>query len=139
MQTRFETFLRIFLRIAGSIAASALLFAFAPYELMDMIHNLLKLGSLPDEPVVGYLTRSTSFLYAMVGGMLWMVSFDLRRFRPMLIYLGCAMAALGLFLTGVDWSEDLPDFWKYFEGPFDFLYGMFLVWSGLRIPKQTTD
>ena len=79
-----ERWLKLFLRIMGTGALTALVFVVAPYSWMDAIHRWLGLGILPSEPVVSYLARSTSAFYALQGGLVWVVSFDLRRHRPVL-------------------------------------------------------
>jgi hypothetical protein len=55
---------------------SAAFFVAAPYSWMNAIHQWLGLGVLPDAPVAGYLARSTSAFYAMLGGLLWVLLFD---------------------------------------------------------------
>jgi hypothetical protein len=99
---------------------------------MNAIHRLLGMGPLPDAPVVGYLARSTSAFYALLGGLLWLVSFDVARFRPVVLYLGAALVALGLSLTAIDAIEGLPAFWRLAEGPLDVAFGAALLWLGSR-------
>ena len=91
--------LKLLLRAIGSASLLALIFVFVPYQAMDAIHRWLGMGPLPDQPVVGYLARSTSAFYAMLGGLLWLVSFDLRRHRRVLIYLGVAISLFGVALS----------------------------------------
>jgi hypothetical protein len=128
-----ESICRAFLRIMGSVSLLALVFVAVPYAWMDAIHQGLGLGRLPDEPIVGYLARSTSAFYAMLGGLLWLASFDLKRHRLLLGYLGAAMVALGLALGAIDWIEGMPLFWKVGEGPIDVAFGIVLVWMSRRI------
>jgi len=69
-----EQVLKLFLRLIGSAALLALIFVAAPHAWMDAIHAQMGMGQLPDAPVVGYLARSTSAFYALLGGLLWVVS-----------------------------------------------------------------
>jgi len=124
--------LRWLLRLIGIGSLLALLFVPAPYACMNDIHRLLGMGPLPDAPVVGYLARSTSGFYALLGGLLWLVSFDLIRFRPVVIYLGAAFVAFGLSLTVIDTVEGLPRFWRLGEGPLDTAFGVAILWLGCR-------
>jgi hypothetical protein len=128
-----EQTLKIILRLMGSSSLLALIFVAAPYTWMDSIHSALGMGRLPDTPVVGYLARSTSAFYAMLGGLFWVVSFDLSRHRPVLIYLGAAVTSFGVILVAVDWSEGLPLFWKIWEGPFVTALGLFIGFSSRRV------
>ncbi len=122
-----ERVLRLILRLMGSSSLLAVIFVAAPYAWMDSIHSALGMGQLPDAPVVGYLARSTSAFYALLGGLLWVVSFDLRRHRRVLIYLGAAITLLGAVLLVVDWSEGMPSFWTIWEGPFVMVFGIAIL------------
>jgi hypothetical protein len=130
-----ERWLKWFLRLMGTSALTALVFVAAPYSWMDGIHQWLGLGKLPGEPVVGYLARSTSAFYALQGGLAWVVSFDLRRFRPVLVYLGAASVVFGLALGVVDRAVGLPRWWWLWEGLGDACLGLFILVCALRIPR----
>ena len=58
------------LRITGCVSLLAAIFVFVPYSWMNAIHQQLGMGELPSNPVVGYLARSTSAFYALLGGLL---------------------------------------------------------------------
>lgn len=94
------------------------------------------MGQLPDKPVVGYLARSTSALYAILGGLFWTVSFDLERHRLVLCYLGAAITLFGAALLVIDWSEGLPFLWKVWEGPFLMALGL-AIFSLNRLIKTS--
>ena len=121
-----ELILKIVLRLVGGASLLALIFVAAPYSWMDAIHSALGMGKLPDNPVVGYLARSTSAFYALLGGLFWLVSFDLPRYRNVLLYLGVAVILLGAALAVIDWCEGMPYFWKVWEGPFTIVFGFVL-------------
>ena len=110
--------LTIMLRGIGGVSLLALPFVVAPYSWMNAIHMGLGMGELPSEPVVGYLTRSTSAFYALLGGLFLLLSRNPRRFRPVLMYLGVAVILFGVVLFCVDWIEGLPMVWRVIEGPF---------------------
>jgi len=133
--------LKLLLRMIGSASLLALIFVVVPYESMDAIHRSLGMGPLPDQSVVGYLARSTSAFYAMLGGLLWLVSFDLRRHRRVLIYLGYAISVFGIALLWVDWWEGMPMFWKLWEGPFVLVIGIAISILSRRIapPGNESD
>ncbi len=118
------TSLKLILRLMGSSSLLALIFVAAPRAWMDSIHSALGMGALPDAPVVGYLARSTSAFYALLGGLFWVISFDLARYREILIYLGAAITVLGVVLLAVDWAEGMPAFWTVWEGPFVVGFGL---------------
>ena len=63
-----------------------------------------------------YLARSTSTFYGLLGGLLWVLSGDLRRHRLALHYVGAAVAVFDLLLLGVDILEGMPPWWTAAEG-----------------------
>ena len=73
---RAEDALRWFLRLVGAFSLLALPCALMPFSWMDATHRWLGLGTLPSEPIVAYLARSLSLFYALLGGLLWVASFD---------------------------------------------------------------
>ena len=122
-----QQLLRLFLRVVGSVTLLALFCIFLPYSWMDGVHRWLGMGKLPEQPIVGYLARSTSAFYAMLGGLLWVVSFDVIRHRAVLIYLGVVIILVGLILFFVDWREGMPAFWRFTEGPFNIVLGAIIL------------
>ena len=131
--------LRFILRLMGSSSLFALIFVAAPGSWMESIHSTLGMGQLPDTPVVGYLARSTAAFYALLGGLLWVVSFDLDRHRRVLTYLGVAITSLGVVLLVVDRVEGMPSFWTLWEGPFVIVFGLvlsFLNRAGTRAGER---
>jgi hypothetical protein len=134
--TKHERFLQWLLRVGGTGSLFAVVAVAMPYAWMNAIHEWLGMGKLPDEPIVGYLARSTSAFYALLGGLVWVVSFDLRRHRRVLCFLGAAITILGLTLFAVDWVEGMPRFWRLSEGPLDAAFGMVVLWLRARIPRD---
>lgn len=123
-----ERFLRMFLRVVGAVAGLAAFCAVMPYSWMNATHRYLGMGVLPDQPIVGYLARSTSAFYALFGGLFWALSCDVSRYRLLLRYMGIATIALGVLLFGVDHVEGLPRFWRVAEGPIDVACGAAILW-----------
>ena len=78
--------------------------------------------------VVGYLARSTSAFYALLGGLMIVVSRDPRACRPVLLYIAWATTALGVALFFIDRAEGLPLAWSLWEGPFVAALGSLLLW-----------
>jgi hypothetical protein len=128
-----DRFLRLFLRVVGAVSGMAAFCAVMPYAWMNAIHQHLGMGALSNQPVVGYLARSTSAFYALFGGLFWVLSFDLPRYRPLVRYLGAGTIALGILLFAVDHMEGLPLFWRAAEGSIDVTIGtvvLLLSWRG---------
>lgn len=131
-----EQSLRWLLRCAGSVSLLAVIAVFMPYSWMDATHRALGMGPLPAEPVVGYLARSLSAFYALLGGLLWVYSFDLHRHRVAIGYLGAAFVVFGATLIGVDFAEGMPPFWRWGEGPIVIGFGTAMLWLAARLRRN---
>jgi hypothetical protein len=105
-----------------------------PEAWMDATHRWLGLGPLPADPIVGYLARSTSFFYALLGGLLWLLSYDVERFRPVVLFVGWAMIAMGMLVLSMDYLEGMPWWWVAIEGPSDAFFGAIMVAIARRSP-----
>ena len=131
-----DRFLILFLRLVGTVAGLAVFCVAMPYAWMDATHRFLGMGALPDAPIVGYLARSTSAFYAMLGGLFWVMSCDLSRYRPLLRYVGLAIMLLGVALTVIDHLEGLPLFWQAGEGPFDAAIGAVILFLARSVKEK---
>ena len=137
--TKQELLFKLFLRIIGTAALLALFAVFLPYSWMNAIHQWLGMGELPSEPIVGYLARSTSAFYALLGGLLWVVSFDLRRHRVILCYLGIVIAIFGAAVLVIDLLEGMPLWWAVGEGPFNFVFGAAIFMWARKLRKGRNE
>lgn len=124
--------LQILLRVGGIMMLLATFAIFMPASWMASSHEWLGMGDFPESPLVDYLTRSISFLYAMHGGLLLIVSGNLQRYRPLLLYLGVATVVGGVLLTGIDLHAGMPTWWTLSEGPPVGLGGILITWLVLR-------
>lgn len=107
----------LFLRLLGVVDLSALAAVVIPASWMATTHFMLGLGDLPPTPLVGYLTRSASALYALHGALIVFVSFDTPRYRPLIAFLAWAAIAHGAVLTAIDLAVGMPWWWTLLEGP----------------------
>jgi len=128
--------LALFLRVIGIAGLFALPCALMPTSWMDTTHQWLGLGDLPTGPIVGYLARSTSLFYALVGGLTVLISYDVERYQPIIAYLGVSVLVLGAVLLGVDISEGLPWWWSIGEGIGNAAIGIAIVWFARQLPKN---
>jgi hypothetical protein len=124
-----ELALRILLRWMGTASLLALVAVFLPVSWMESIHRNSGLGELPQGALVEYLARSLSAFYAMYGGLLWLVSFNLEKHRGVIRYQAWAALLFGIVILAVDIRlhgtyENLPLAWVLLEGPFAILYGL---------------
>ena len=113
----YRAALVIVLRLGGTLLLLAFFAIFLPPATMASVHRSLGLGSFPAAPVTDYLARSIAALYGFHGVLLWIVSTDLDRFRPLVLYVGLMNVVFGLLLTGIDLFAGLPLWWTLGEGP----------------------
>lgn len=112
---------------------------FMPTRWMAVTNDWLGLEEFPASPLVDYLTRSLSMMYALQGGLMILLSFDLKRYRPVLLYVSITTVVGGLLLTGIDLHAGLPTYWTLTEGPPVAILGLLLVWLVRRIPQPPPE
>ena len=125
--------LRVFLGLCGIGALFAMLAVFIPYAWMDAAHQGAGLGKMPSEPVVGYLARSTSLLYAFMGGVFLIAASDVVRYRLVCVYLGATHVILGVVLFGVHLCEGMPQWWAVGEGGVNAAVGVVILYMVRRM------
>jgi hypothetical protein len=106
------------LRLIGAALLLALPATVLPYRAMDAVHrHALDLGELPDAVIVHYLARTASLLYAVHGAVMVFVSFDVPRYRPLVVFLGWLNGLFGVCACAVDLAFGMPLWWTAWEGP----------------------
>ena len=88
-----------------------------PREWMEVLHTLAGLGEMPEGPLVGYLTRSVSVLYAVHGGMIFFISFDVKRYWPLIRLLGVVTIIQGCVVFVIDMAVGMSWPWTLVEAP----------------------
>jgi hypothetical protein len=131
-----EKTLAILLRLNAVLLLAAMFPMVMPLEWMDATHRWLGMGELPAGPIVGYLARSVSLLYAVHGALLLYVSLDVRRFLPVVRCLALLDIALGLGLLAVDWTMEMPLYWIIGEGPLIAAMGAIFLWLVARTERD---
>ncbi len=130
-----EKALVILLRISGVILLTALIPAVMPFVWMQEIHRWLGLGELPRGPIIGYLTRSLSLMYAAHGAMICFVSFNVRRFLPFVRFLAILSIGFGSGMIVLDVAVGMPVYWIIGEGPLVIPLGIAILLLARRIPE----
>jgi hypothetical protein len=126
--TAHEKLLVVLLRVSGVVVLLALAAVFLPVAWMAAIHAWLGLGDFPESPLVDYLTRSISALYAIHGGLLLLVSCDVRRYAAVVVYLAVTAIGFGLLMIGIDLHAGMPLRWTIGEGPPVLVLGIVILY-----------
>ncbi len=129
----YEKTLVLFLRFDGIIMLAALLPSMMPLAWMQEIHRYLGMGELPAGPIIGYLTRSLSVMYAMHGAILLFLSLDVHRFLPVIKFVVVLTILFGLWLTALDFATGMPPLWTICEGPSLFVLYCGVLWLTGRV------
>lgn len=108
---------RVALLGLGTLDLLALLAVIAPTSSIAKIHELCGLGEWPDAPIVGYLARSGSLLYALHGAIILFVALDPARYLPLIRFMAWAAILHGVGMFAIDYVEGMPLWWRCFEGP----------------------
>jgi hypothetical protein len=103
--------------VFGTLDLLALAAALAPRPWIVLAHDWCGLGSLPDGPVVGYLFRAASLVFALHGAVLLFVSTDVARYWRLIRFLAVLAVVHGALLVGIDTAEGMPGWWRWAEGP----------------------
>jgi hypothetical protein len=125
---RAEIALTWILRLSAVMLLLALAPVVMPHHWMSVIHEKLGLGVLPEMPIMGYLTRSISLLYALNGAIAYYISLDIRRYLPFIRFQAVLSMLFGISMLGIDYKVGMPLRWLLGEGPFIIVLGMLLFW-----------
>jgi hypothetical protein len=136
---RAETLLRWLLIVNGIMVLMALPAVFMPTAWMDNFHQRLMHSPLPDGPIVQYLARSLSALYASFGSLTLLLAWDLRRFAPLVTWWGVAAILFGLILVWVDTNAPMPPHWTWSECPYTIITGILvlILQRRMSVPKTS--
>ena len=132
-----RTALILILRMVGVVELTALFSMVMPHSWMATIHDGIGVagGPLPETPIVAYLTRSLSAMYALLGALMVYFSLDVSANARSIRFLGAIAAFFGLCLYGIDIAAKLPIYWIAFEGTFVFGLGLSLYFLASRVIK----
>ena len=111
-----ERLVKILLRVSAIVTGSAVLAVFMPRHCMESVHRWLGLGEMPVGPIVDYLARSLSAFYAMLGGLLWLISCDVRRHSGTIVFVAGVGVVFGVAMVVIDILAGMPTYWTVWEG-----------------------
>ncbi|MCY2991824.1 MAG: hypothetical protein NTY19_28700 [Planctomycetota bacterium] len=137
----WEKTLRLFLQAFAVLLLTALAPVVMPFAWMQATHRWLGLGELPTGPIIGYLARSLSLLYAFHGALLLAISFDVRRYLPLIRVFAVLGIVFGVSVLSLDWTVGLPLSWILSEGPFIIPASVLVLWLAGRVatPRWSGD
>jgi hypothetical protein len=135
-RTRQERILIVLLRLFGAFTLLAFPTMLLPVHWMAAAHGWLGLGEFPATPLVDYLTRSLAAMYGFHGGLMLLVSLNVRRYASVVTYLAVMYVLLGLLLLAVDIHAGLPTWWILTEGPPVSAVGLLMLYLHRFVPAD---
>jgi len=124
------------LRVTGVTMLFALVFVFCPFGWMEAIHGRVGMGELGYTPLLSYLIRTLSAMYASMGALALFVSRDVERYGPVIRLLAWIAILGGAGVTALDAVLGLPLFWTATEGPLTVALGVVLLALLAKLPKR---
>ena len=133
MRANPERILKLVLQINGWIMATAVFAVFLSHDQMATIHQWLGLGKFPDAKIVGYLARSLSGFYAILGVLYIALARDIHAYASIITLAAWASICFGIGSIIINLQLNFPLWWTWGEGLFIAGYGVVILWLQKRI------
>lgn len=101
---------RLVLRVIASVSLIALPAIFAPRLTVEKLSVLLDFGTPPHLPLLIYMASGASCVYLAQAVLLWLMSRDVIRYRPLIVFCGWAYLAFGPLFLWIDINAGMPSF-----------------------------
>jgi hypothetical protein len=124
------------LRVGGSVLSLAAVAMLLPRETMVATNLRLGLEPLVETPLVLYLARTTSALYALRGLSYFVAASDPVRYRPFIVFIGATNVAFGVALGAIGVTAGMPAWWTALESPFVIGTGILLLVLVRWVPRE---
>jgi hypothetical protein len=124
----YDRILTWILRLSTVFLALSIPTIFMPEAWMSATHQWLGLGEMPRAPIVIYMARSLSAMYATLGGFTAILSTDVRRYEPIVTLWSWMHIIFGALIIGIDAQAGLPLHWTLTEGPPLIAVGLLCLW-----------
>ncbi len=118
--------------LMGGLAMLAVVPMVMPTAWIEAVNDSMGLGPFHRSPLMEYLTRSLSAVYALIGTLILYLGLNVRRYLPLIVIVGWLTATLGAALTVIDFAVGMPASWSWSEGPPTILIGWLFVWLARR-------
>jgi hypothetical protein len=106
-----QQLLKLLLRLAAIFEMLAFIAVVMPRSWMEVSHEWLGMGQMPDGPLIMFLIRQASFTYGAHGILMWVLSLDVDRFRPLIILTGITFLIAAPVFFLIDYTYGMPLWW----------------------------
>ena len=133
------------LRLTGTVELGAFVAVVMPRQWMEAGHSWLGLGEMPEGAIVNFIIRQASFTYGLHGVLLWVLSWDVVRFRPLVVFTGVSYVVAAPVFFMIDLNSGMPLFWTVGDAGSCLGFGGALLcldwwehkWGWSRVPQST--
>jgi hypothetical protein len=123
-----QQMLKWLLRLAGIVEMLAFIAVVMPRSWMEVSHEWLGMGEMPGGPLIMFMIRQASYSYGMHGLSLWILSLDVNRFHPLVVFNGIAFLLAGPVFFVIDYSSGMPLWWTVEDSLGCGLFGAGILW-----------
>lgn len=116
------------LRIAGLTEILAFIAVVMPRSWMEVSHEWLGMGPMPDGTLLMFMIRQASYAYGMHGVSLLILASDVTRFRRLIVFNGISFLLAGMVFFVIDYSVGMPWWWTIGDSASCFGIGVALLW-----------
>jgi len=116
------------LRVVGVLAMLAIVAVFMPLSWMASVHESIGMGKMSEGPIVEYLARSLSALYALLGCWIFYLSGRVPEQLGFVRLFGSLFAVFGVVLGWIGFKSSMPVTWVLLEGPPAILLGLWIIY-----------
>jgi hypothetical protein len=128
-----EWCLKALLRIFGGTCVLAVFAFVMPQSWMAAVHQWLRMGVLPDQPVVDYLARATSAWSAFYGGLLFILALDVYRYARVIRYQAIMLILFSGAGAILGWRAGMPAWWIISDVASCWICGGAMLWLQKRL------
>lgn len=114
--TPLDRLLTRLIRLNAAVLLLAAVPVLFPTDLMAGMHERMGLGPFPRDRLTEYLTRSAAACYAMHGAVVWMLSWDVARYRDLITGMYRLHLLFAAAVCGIDVWAGMPGWWTLAEG-----------------------
>jgi len=106
----------------------AIVAVFMPLSWMASVHEFLGLRKMPEGPIVEYIARSLSALYALLGCWIFYLSGRVPTQLGFVRLFGVLFTIFGMVLWWIGVKSAMPITWVLLEGPPAILLGLWIIY-----------
>ena len=117
------------LRIMALMSLPVLGAIFAPHLTVEKLSWLVGFGQPPQTPLLPYLAAGGSFVYLILSAVLWIISSDVARYRPLVTFIAyMCLVGVPMYLW-IDTHTGMPHWWLLMDELVCIGAGFGLLWT----------